>query len=258
MGLLRQWIRASYWDGQRVRRVQAGIAQGSPLSPLLANFFLEPFDTELEKSGDHLVRYADDFLVLCQTPEAAQRALAMGEEFLARENLRVTTGKTRITSFEEGFHFLGAFFLKNDVFVPWKREHRQGKLFFMARPMPAVLLARYQRPLPRTALSLAFDRAGVTVGTSESRTVVQPDAGPSLRSGQALKAAATNVGDAGRMPVSFLYLTEQGAVLRKSGDRFLVEHDDQVELDLPYHKLESVLIFGNVQMTTQAMAELLD
>jgi len=58
--------------------------------------------------------------------------------------------------------------------------------------------------------------------------------------------------------MAYLYVTEQGAVLRKAGDRFLVEKDDEVLLDLPYHKLEAVLLFGNVQVTTQAMAELLE
>jgi len=58
--------------------------------------------------------------------------------------------------------------------------------------------------------------------------------------------------------VAYLYVTEQGAVLRKAGDRFLVEKGDEVLLDLPYHKLEAVLLFGNVQVTTQALAELLE
>ena len=58
--------------------------------------------------------------------------------------------------------------------------------------------------------------------------------------------------------MAYLYLTEQGAILRKTGDRLLVEKEDEVLLDLPYHKLETVLLFGNVQVTTQAMAELLE
>ena len=58
--------------------------------------------------------------------------------------------------------------------------------------------------------------------------------------------------------MAYLYGTEQGAVLRKAGDRFLVEKDDEVLLDLPYHKLETVLLFGNIQVTTQALAELLE
>ncbi len=236
MNLLRQWVKASYWDGRRVRRVEAGIAQGSPLSPLLANFFLEPFDLQLEQSGNHLVRYGDDFLVLCRTPEAAAEAHRLGGEFLAREKLRLSTEKTHITSFAAGFHFLGAFFLNDDVYVPWKHEHLHGKLFFMAKPMPRSLLARYEQPEARTAVAEALRRAGLANAQPEAPQPISP----------------------GRADVSYLYLTEQGAVLRKSGERFLVEKDDQVELDLPYHKLESVLIFGNVQMTTQAMAELLD
>lgn len=58
--------------------------------------------------------------------------------------------------------------------------------------------------------------------------------------------------------MAYLYLTEQGAILRKAGDRFLVDKDDEVLLDLPYHKLETVLLFGNIQVTTQALAELLE
>jgi CRISPR-associated protein Cas1 len=233
---LQQWVKASYWDGRRVRAVEAGIAQGSPLSPLLANFFLQPFDLQLEQTGDHLVRYGDDFLVLCLTPEAAAEALQLAGEYLAREKLRLSLEKTDLTSFEAGFHFLGAFFLHDEVYVPWKREHLHGKLFFMAKPMPRALLARYEQPERRTAVAQALRRAGV----------------------ESLEPAAPQPISPGRLDVSYLYLTEQGAVLRKSGDRFLVEKDDQVELDLPYHKLESVLIFGNVQVTTQAMAELLD
>jgi CRISPR-associated protein Cas1 len=58
--------------------------------------------------------------------------------------------------------------------------------------------------------------------------------------------------------MAYLYLTEQGSVLRKIGNRLVVEKEDAILLDTPYHKLEAVLVFGNVQITTQAMAELLD
>jgi len=72
-------------------------------------------------------------------------------------------------------------------------------------------------------------------------------------------AAATAVAMERRSEaVAYLYLSEQGAVLRKAGDRFLVEKDDEVLLDLPYHKLDTVLLFGNVQVTTQALGELLE
>ncbi len=56
----------------------------------------------------------------------------------------------------------------------------------------------------------------------------------------------------------FLYIADQAAILRKSGDRFLVEADQSIRLDVPYHRLESILLFGNIQVTTQALAEALD
>jgi CRISPR-associated protein Cas1 len=53
--------------------------------------------------------------------------------------------------------------------------------------------------------------------------------------------------------MAFLYLTEQGSVLRKEGERLVVQKDDEVLLDIPAAKIESVLLFGNVQFTTQAV-----
>jgi CRISPR-associated protein Cas1 len=55
-----------------------------------------------------------------------------------------------------------------------------------------------------------------------------------------------------------LYITEQGAILRKTGDRMIVEKDDQVLLDVPCHKVDAVLIFGAVQVTIQALSDLLE
>jgi CRISP-associated protein Cas1 len=55
-----------------------------------------------------------------------------------------------------------------------------------------------------------------------------------------------------------LYITEQQAILRKTGDRLIVEKDDQILLEVPCLKLEAVLIYGNVQFTTQAAVELLE
>ena len=55
-----------------------------------------------------------------------------------------------------------------------------------------------------------------------------------------------------------LYLTEQGAVLRKTGDRLLVHKDDKVLLDIQCNKIDAILIFGNVQFTTQSVHELFE
>jgi CRISPR-associated protein Cas1 len=55
-----------------------------------------------------------------------------------------------------------------------------------------------------------------------------------------------------------IYITEQGAVLRKTGDRLIVQKDDEMLLDVPCDKVDAVLIFGNVQFTTQAVHELFE
>ena len=103
----------------------------------------------------------------------------------------------------------------------------------MAHPLPERLRLRYERPFIQTAMAEALTKITTESGPPEPH---------SERS----------------IEVAFLYLTQQGSVLRKTGDRLLVERDDEVLLDLPYHKLEHVLLFGNIQVTTQAMAELLD
>lgn len=55
-----------------------------------------------------------------------------------------------------------------------------------------------------------------------------------------------------------LYITEQNSILRKTGNRLILEKDDKILLDVQCHKIDAVLIFGNVQFTTQAVNELFD
>jgi CRISPR-associated protein Cas1 len=55
-----------------------------------------------------------------------------------------------------------------------------------------------------------------------------------------------------------LFITEQGSLIRKTSDRLIVQKDDAVLLEIPCLKIETVLLYGNVQVTTQALAEMLD
>ena len=89
-----------------------GLAQGAPLSPLLANLYLHRFDTTLSQAGHHLVRYADDFLVLSATRQQAEAALHMAERLLRGLSLSLNPDKTRIVHRDEGFTFLGYTFTR--------------------------------------------------------------------------------------------------------------------------------------------------
>ena len=87
-----------------------GVVQGAPLSPLLANVYLHPFDVAMLRAGHALVRYADDFVVLCRTRPEAQVALDDAANVLAGLGLSLNREKTRLVRFGPDFTFLGAQF----------------------------------------------------------------------------------------------------------------------------------------------------
>jgi group II intron reverse transcriptase/maturase len=87
-----------------------GLAQGAPLSPLMANLYLDRFDTALSGAGHDLVRYSDDFLILGATRQHAESGLQMAERLLQGLHLSLNRDKTRIVHRDEGFTFLGYHF----------------------------------------------------------------------------------------------------------------------------------------------------
>lgn len=115
-GLLRLvhlWLRMGAVDGRgRWHDVYSGIGQGGVISPLLANFYLHPFDEHLTTAGFGLVRYADDF-VICQAERSqAEDALVKATAYLQQPlGLRLNANLRPIASADEGFDFLGIAFL---------------------------------------------------------------------------------------------------------------------------------------------------
>jgi len=98
--------------------------QGSVISPVLANFYLDEFDEELLKHGYKLVRYSDDFIVMCRSEKRAKDAMELTDEILGRMRLDLSDEKTSVTSFKEGFHFLGVTFLRDLIMTPFDRPKR--------------------------------------------------------------------------------------------------------------------------------------
>jgi group II intron reverse transcriptase/maturase len=106
--LVRDMLRAGVMEGGCWKATLTGVPQGGVASPLWSNIFLTPFDCRRTAEGFRLTRWADDFVVLCQTRAEARRALAVAEQFL-REELGVERHpqQTRIVHVSEGFEFLG-------------------------------------------------------------------------------------------------------------------------------------------------------
>lgn len=104
-----------------------GTPQGGVISPLLANLYLNPFDHEMARAGWELVRYADDFVILCRSEAEAQTALAQVREWVAQAGLVLHPEKTRIVDARQpgGFDFLGYHFERG---LKWPRAKSLKKL----------------------------------------------------------------------------------------------------------------------------------
>jgi len=107
--LIEQWL----WIGRRNSDVARGVAMGAVISPLLCNIYLHRLDLGLVERSYALVRYADDFCVFCQERAEAEAAWQDTEQVLAQIRLRLEPRKTAITSFDEGFDFLGVHFYRD-------------------------------------------------------------------------------------------------------------------------------------------------
>lgn len=109
--LIELFLQASILDEAKQWTPEAGAPQGAVLSPLLSNVYLDPLDHLAANSGFQMVRYADDFVILCRTAKEAKAALALVETWVAEHGLTLHPTKTKIVNArDEGFDFLGYHF----------------------------------------------------------------------------------------------------------------------------------------------------
>jgi RNA-directed DNA polymerase len=157
--LLRKWLTAGVMEEGAYRQTVAGTPQGGVISPLLSNVYLQALDLAFQGGGHGLlVRYADDFVVLCRTEEEARAAEAKAREVLASLGLELHPDKTKVVDLRdgrEGFDFLGAHF----------RARASGKL--LERGIRRYYLHRW--PSARAMKSI---RAKVKAKTGRNRTGV--------------------------------------------------------------------------------------
>ncbi len=114
-------------DGLREWTPETGTPQGAVLSPLLANVYLNPLDHALTDAGYAMVRYADDFVILCKTREDADAALALVQGWVNENDLTLHPTKTKIVDARsESFDFLGYHF-RSDLRVPRQKSLKKLK-----------------------------------------------------------------------------------------------------------------------------------
>lgn len=98
----------TYLLNRKAGPAPAGVLQGSPLSPLLANVYLHPFDVNLTGSGHRLARFADDWVILCPSQEQAEHAYNDALRMLGRLHLKANLEKTHILPPDRQLEWLGA------------------------------------------------------------------------------------------------------------------------------------------------------
>jgi group II intron reverse transcriptase/maturase len=135
--LLRQWLRAGVMEDGTVHTTLAGTPQGGVISPLLSNIYLHALDATWERRYAHLgalVRYADDFVVMCDTESACVEAEQRVRAILARLGLELNPEKTRrvdLSRGRQGFDFLGCHLHKRMSGIIWERERK--RVYFLQR-----------------------------------------------------------------------------------------------------------------------------
>lgn len=111
--LIRQWLKAGVLYGNILEISELGTSQGSVISPLLANIYLNTLDRLWEKYGlthGKLVRYADDTVIICKNKKSANHALTLLQYIMGKLDLKLHQEKTKVVCMwdgKEGFDFLG-------------------------------------------------------------------------------------------------------------------------------------------------------
>ncbi len=144
--LVEMWLRVEIWDGTTLTRAAKGLPQGSPVSPVLANLFLDELDEAMLAQGLKYIRYADDYLLLAKTPQEAGRALELSKQVLDRLLLKLD--EEEITSFAEGFKYLGVIFVNSLIMTPFAQSGKKRRVLFYPPPfdLAAYLDAKKQEP----------------------------------------------------------------------------------------------------------------
>jgi RNA-directed DNA polymerase len=107
LDLIEKFLKAGVMVNGKFQPTLVGTPQGGVISPLLANIALNGLDWQLHDAGYRFVRYADDFVVLCQTEVQVKAAHELVQHHLELIGLTLSAEKTRITTFHEGYAFLG-------------------------------------------------------------------------------------------------------------------------------------------------------
>lgn len=273
--LVERWMSSGVVTASGLILPRQGVPQGSVISPILANVYLDDFDEAIEDTGLKLVRYADDFVVLARSKSRIEQAQELVDHLLESMGLELHPDKTRITNFQQGFHFLGHTFVRSLVVEDTRKgkqarkaeEHRQ-KVVKTVSP----LVYRTDLPSQPTQMQQALLEA-----IRETEKPIPPPLyvvmGYKVRDQKPMQIESKEWSWSTGM--STLYLVKQGTMLRKDHGRFVVEGGQEADrqeaerrkaeggnqkenaaksrLEIPIQEVGRILVLGRVQLSTSAI-----
>ena len=252
LSLVQAWLSAGILTQEGLILPTQGLPQGAVISPILANVYLDDFDEIISKTELKLVRYADDFVLMSRTKNRIIQAREDVAMLLENMGLQLHPEKTQITNFERGFRFLGQAFA-GDLIVPIKKP----EIPQIAPPVESssLRLIHAEQTMQPTAMELALIEA-----LKDKQQPIPPPLfvvlGYQVRQDQKVVIESDEI--VWKEGMSTLYLVHQGTMLRKEQGRFLVQPPKEPEIEIPIREVERILVFGNVQLSTSAIAECLD
>ena len=231
--LVHMWLTCPISDGDvPLLERSEGVPQGSPLSPLLANLYLDDFDELLIDAKHKLVRFADDFVILARDRDRAEHALALSRATIENLALRLNPVKTRIVHRDQGFEFLGWNFVRT-LSLPKARGTDSNVSADQPRPPPAPESPTQSEATPDHACA---DPAEPGVGEADA---AGPDDDPALPALAPLQRT--------------LYLIDPEVELGVDNARLVVRKARRALLAVSALNVDQVMVFGPVQVSTQAL-----
>jgi RNA-directed DNA polymerase len=121
LALVKAFLEQGIMEGMKTWTPTGGTPQGAVISPLLSNIYLDPLDQQMVRQGIEMVRYADDFVILCRSEAEAREALERVQQWTVQAGLTLHPVKTRIVDATQpgGFDFLGYHFERG---YKWPRD----------------------------------------------------------------------------------------------------------------------------------------
>jgi len=121
IAMIEGYLKQDVMEAMKYWTPEEGTPQGAIISPLLSNIYLDPLDHEMERRGIEMIRYADDFVILCRSQAEAEAALEEVRQWTVNAGLQLHPVKTRIVNATQkgGFDFLGYHFERN---MKWPRK----------------------------------------------------------------------------------------------------------------------------------------